>query len=200
MATINERYSTAINSRNLSVDEKTTMSDSDVIGAMGLAARRLETGWVPTGKGGEGYDIAKEPLAAPMERLLRGDNSAAYDLVRLLAKMAHEYSFALKIKITLGQCEDIAKACLAWHRNGVCGTCQGRQHPTFKGTPKLDENTNCPDCYDKVLRHSTGKLPFDKQFRHEWRVLANWIKDEMARAAGRAGPQAMKAIAPSLDL
>lgn len=58
---INERYSGAISSADLTSDERTTYSDSDVIGAMGLAARL-------------------SPMGVALARLLAGDRRAEREI------------------------------------------------------------------------------------------------------------------------
>jgi hypothetical protein len=200
MATIAERYSVAVHAKSLVVDERTTMSDSDVLGAMGIADRRLTEGFVRTGRDGQGYPVKPAPLAVSLARMFAGDNAATHDIVRQLSEMAFDQSWALKVKISRVQADDMAKSCLAWHRNGTCQACGGHGKMKIPGTPALDENSNCKACYDPILRASTGKIPFDRSFRHEWRELARWLDEQMTREVGRAGPMAMAAIAPKLEL
>jgi hypothetical protein len=193
MATIIEgRYASAINARNLVVDEKTTFSDSDVLGAMGLADRRLTTGWVPTGRD-EGYSIKPAPLAVPLARLLAGDNKASHDIVAILAQLAFERSWVLKVKIGRATAHDMACACLAWHRNGRCDPCGGHGKTIIPGTKTLSDH-DCPKC------RGSGKVAFERNFRQEWQELARWLVVEIERASAIAGPQAMKAIAQRMEL
>jgi hypothetical protein len=194
---IQDRYATAVHSSDLGVDGKTTMSDSDTLGAYGIAGRVLEEGMTR-----DGTPITPSPLAVPLERLFAGDNNSVYDIVRQLAEMAHGHSFRLKVKISRTQARDIAEACLAWHRNGTCRTCEGRGYALITGTKSLSER-ECQDCcagHIPARWRTPGKLPFERQFRPEWRDLARWLVSQMEAAAGRAGPEAMKALAPRLDL
>lgn len=185
---INDRYASAVHSSNLGVDGKTVMSDSDVLGAMGIAGRVLTVGHTS-----DGTPVKPVPLAVPLERLFSGDNRAAYEIVRMMGQMAFEHSFAIKVKINRVTATDMAKACLAWHRDGLCKPCGGRGKTLIPGTKTLSER-DCPHC------RGTGKIPFEQKFRPEHRDLARWLVAEMARAAGHAGPAAMRALAPSLDL
>ena len=188
MSRIQNRYASAVHSSSLDSRPETVMSDSDTLGAYGLADRALTTGWKVTGPSGQGYPVKPVPLAVPLERLFAGDNNAAYDIARMLADMAHEHSFKLKIKITQVQARGLAEACLAWHRHGTCKACGGRKWALIPGTVSLSGNP-CDVC------NGTGKMPFDRQFRQEWRPLAGWLVSELARAAGHAGPAARKSLA-----
>jgi hypothetical protein len=137
MAIIDQRYASAVHSKSLSVDEKTTMSDTDVLGAMGLAARVLEDGRTWDGK-----PVRPAPLAVPLARLFAGDSNAAHEIVRTLATMAFDQSFAYGIKIAKPMCEDMAKSCLAWHRNGICRRCGGHGLSLIPGTKTLSDRAS----------------------------------------------------------
>ena len=187
MATIKERYAQAVHSKALTVDPKTVMSDTDVLGAMGLAGKYLASG-----RNAMGEPIKPAPLAVPLERLLAGDNNAAHEVVRVLGALVFEQSWTIRVRITRGQAEDMARACLAWHRDGRCNPCGGLGELVIPGTRTL--GAQCGHC------HGTGKIAFEPHFRHEWQELARWAVAEMDRAAGRAGPEAMKALAPKLSL
>lgn len=58
MNMITDRYASAVNSHSLTVDPRTTMSDTDVLAAMGWASRQV-------------------PMAVALERLFAGDSTAA---------------------------------------------------------------------------------------------------------------------------
>jgi hypothetical protein len=194
MATIViDRYASAVHARSLVVDERTTYSDSDVLGAMGLAAKHLAAGWVTTGPE-EGYPIREAPLAVPLQRLLAGDNRAAHEIVGILAGMVWGKAERerVKPKLTRVMAHDMACGCLAWHRHGTCTSCRGHGYDLIPGAPMLSER-ECKPC------HGTGKIPFEDQFKDEHVDLARWLLAEMERALGRAGPAAMATIAPRLD-
>jgi hypothetical protein len=188
MAIIDQRYASAVHSKSLSVDEKTTMSDTDVLGAMGLAARVLEDGRTWDGK-----PVRPAPLAVPLARLFAGDSNAAHEIVRTLATMAFDQSFAYGIKIAKPMCEDMAKSCLAWHRNGICRRCGGHGLSLIPGTKTLSDRA-CVHC------KGSSKVPFERNFRQEWQPLARWLVVEMRRESSRAGPQAMRSLAATLNL
>jgi hypothetical protein len=197
---IEERYRSAVHTSNMDVDARTSRSASDVVGAMGLADKHLTTGWVTTGTNGQGYSIPEAPLAAPLQRLLAGDSRAAHEIVRILAAMAWSKAETQRIKpkITRTMAHDMARACLAWHRNGACRPCGGHGFLVIRGSSRLGAQ-QCPACT------GTGRLPFEemvdpKNKRPERRELGRWLLAEMERSLGRAGPAAMAAIAPKLDL
>lgn len=192
MPKIDQRYATAVQSSDLGSDPKTTRSDSDVLGAMALADRTLTRGWRPLPGGGAEHFV-RCPLAAPLARLLAGDNGAAKTVVEILAKKAHRRSHVLDVRISFLDCKTMAVSCLAWFRDGTCRLCGGHGKLLIPGTVVLG-NEDCQPCY------GTGKVPFSSAFRPEWRVLAMWLAKEMDRALGRVGPVAMAHLAPQLEL
>jgi len=169
---ITDRYATAIRSSNLKSEERTQCSDSDVVGAMGLASKR-------------------HPLAAALTRLFLGDNGAALACVATLADMLG----GRKISRDLGrvQAEDIARAVLAWHRDGVCTDCGGHGYERVPGTPALSTNP-CKTC------GGVGRIPFDQQFRARDREHARWLLAEIQSTQAQAGAEAMRKLAPRLEL
>lgn len=194
MAKITDRYVTAVHSSNLKVSrelDKTTETvadDTDALGAYGLADRDLERG-----HRSDGSPVKPAPLAVPLERLFAGDRNAAYDIVRQLSAMLYDHSFDVRVKISRVQCTDIAKACLAWHRDGVCKACGGHGYSLIPGVPSLSSHT-CPTC------RGTGKIRLSAVFGVKNLALAQWLIDEMTREAGRAGPEAMKRLSSAMDL
>lgn len=171
---IQDRYASAIHSSNLEVDERTTFSDTDVLGAMGLASREHD-------------------LAVALQRLFSGDNGASMRVVAVLADMAQGKATALRVKVGAVQAVDMAQACLAWHRDGVCKPCGGHGALKIPGTKTLGAQL-CKPCKGR------GKVPFDRQFHQEKQELARWLVAAMERAQAIAGPAAMAKLAPRLDL
>jgi hypothetical protein len=172
-------------------------SQHNVVGAMGLADRRLTDGWVPTGPG-EGYTIPKAPLAVAITRLLTGDNTAAHAIVQLMAAMIFERSWKIKVKISRPAAHDLACSVLAFHRNGTCRTCGGHGFELILGTPAHSER-HCKAC------NGAGKLPLEKIVssngqKPELAEMARWLLSEMEREAGRAAPEAMRALNERLSL
>ena len=185
---IQDRYSTAVHSSSLKSRADTSMSDTDVLGAMGIADRDLERGFTS-----DGTAVRPAPLAVSLERLFAGDNTAAHGIVRTLAAMAFDYSYRVKVKLSRVVAHDMACACLAWHRNGTCRPCGGHGLTLIPGS-KTHSGHECQAC------RGTGKVLFDRQFRQEHQIVARWLIAEMERESGRAGPQAMRLLAPTLDL
>src|SRR5688572_14309198 len=109
-----DRYSGAVRSSNLRSEPDTTYSDSDVLGAVGLAAVR-------------------RPLAAALTRLFMGDNHAAQQIVCILAEQVRDKAIASDVDLKPTQAQDMARAVLAWHRDGVCKTCNGHGFDLIPG-------------------------------------------------------------------
>lgn len=186
---IADRYATAIHSSCLTVDPRTTYSDTDVLGAMGLAHRDLSEG--RTWSKGRQVPIPKAELAVPLERLFMGDNYAAQEIVEVMVSWLRGKAPSMHLKLTTLQCADMAKACLAWHRDSICKPCGGHGQGLIKGSTTIG-GAICKPC------RGSGRIPFERQFRHEHRELARWLVGEMEREQGRAGPAAMRKIAASL--
>lgn len=171
--TIGERYSVAIRSRNLVVNPLTTFSDTDVLGGMGLAGK-------------------DHPLAVALQRLFAGDNAAASEVVVVLAEMVRNKASSKRIKMAETQAVDMARACLAWHRDGMCKPCGGHGITLIVGTKTLGSQ-ECKAC------KGTGRRHFEREFHESFQPLAQWLVAEMEREQAKAGPAAMAKIAPRLD-
>jgi hypothetical protein len=180
-----DRYAAAVRSSCLTVDERTVMSDTDVLGAMGLAGRDLERGHDSAGN-----PIKPAPLAVALERLFAGDNRASMVIVQLLSDMAWQRARTMDVKLNRLGAADMAKACLAWHRDGVCKACGGHGTLLIRGTKTLGDQ-KCKKC------EGAGRIPFEAEFDDpKQRSLAGWLVAEMQRAQSRAGPRAMDLLAP----
>lgn len=167
-----ERYNTAIHASSLKPDANTTYADLDVIGAAGLAARY-------------------EPMGIALARMLGGGGQG--EVIEVMADAAFRRSQSIKGgRLTRLQAADISRAVMAWFRDGRCDPCGGTSYRIIPGTPSLGDD--CPVC------KGTGKLLFDKQFKPEWREVANWLRGEVERSQANAGQIAMRKIAPMLDL
>jgi hypothetical protein len=198
MATaVRERYATAVHSSDLSVEERSKSSDSDVLGAMGIAARRMEEGYVVTGPG-KGYDIRPTPMAAPLERLFAGDDRAGPEIIAILAKEAFDQSWKIKLRISRADVADMASICLRWHRDGACPACGGHGYDLIPNTPTLSDRA-CKPC------KGAGKVVIedvvDPDGTHPGRRdLVRWMIGEMERSSAVAFSMAAQALAPRLDL
>lgn len=171
---ITDRYSTAIHSSNLKSEERTFNSDTDVLAAVAFASR-------------------VHPLAAALTRLFAGDNGAAPEIIETLAKMSWKKARTMGVKLAYVQAEDLARACLAWHRDGVCKPCKGHGNLLMPGSTTIGSQ-ECKAC------RGTGRMPFEKNVAPGLRPMATWLQAEMQREQSRAGPEAMKYLASSLDL
>lgn len=148
------------------------MSDTDVLGAYGLVAKT-------------------HPLAVALARLLSGDNRETHDVVRELADMIWKRARGGSAKCSAVQAQDIAKACLAWWRDGVCKACGRHGKTIIPGTLTLSEH-DCPAC------RGTGKIAFESNFPQELRDLAAWAQATLEKNLAIAGPEAKKRVAPPL--
>ena len=184
---IQERYASAVRSGNLRSDVRTTYGDPDVLGAYGLADRSLTA--------------RNQPLAVPLERLLQGDVAAGLEIIGLLGDMGWKQARAMNIKCAKATAQDMARACLAWYRHGTCPACGGHGRLKVPGTTFIGP-IGCKACRRTPSdSEGTGRIPFDRAIHPaELRPLASWMLAEMERASCRAGPAAMQAIAPTLDL
>lgn len=161
------------------------MSDTDVLGAMGIADRRLSNGE---------DQFSKHPLAVPLERLFAGDNAAAGVIVQILGGIIRSKAKSLRIDMTVVQASDMARAIVGWFRKPACQACGGHGFQLIPGTPMLSDDEPCRPC------NGTGKVLMEQLFRLEQRELVRWAISRMEVEAGMAGPAALRALAPSLDL
>ena len=162
-------YASAIHSSNLRSVDKTTYSDSDVLGAVGLASKR-------------------NALSLALARLFAGDNRASREIVSALSELAWGKAKALRIELKRFQADDMARMVLAWHRDGVCRPCGGHGYAIISGTRSIGD-TECQAC------RGTRKAPFDRQFPADQREVAAWLVAEVEREQGKAGPAAMAKLA-----
>ena len=165
-----ERLASAGHTSNLKSDPLTTYSDSDVIGAAGLAAKY-------------------EPLGIALTHFLSGGSAGG--IIEELSDVVYRRSRTLNIKIKRQKAHDVATAVLGWYRYGTCQPCGGTAYRPIPGTPSLgDECTHC---------RGTGRMPFEQQFRQEWQPLARWLHAEIERSQASAGIAAMKLISSRMD-
>ena len=171
--TIIDRYASAIRSSNLGSKPDTNQSDSDVLGAAGLAAKR-------------------SPLAIALLRLLCGDNHSAMSVVGILADKAVGKAYRMGNECGRVEAWDISAAVLAWYRDGTCKICGGHGVKLIPGTTTLG-GEKCHACKD-------GKIRFDQQFTMVRLDLARWLAAELDREQAIAGADAMRALAPRLEI
>ena len=164
-----DRYAGAVRSSNLSSEPETIYSDSDVMGAAGLAAKRV-------------------PLGIALMRLFSGDNHAVGEIVRILSASAVGKAYRLGHEIACVEADDVARAVLAWHRDGTCKPCGGHGQKLIPGTTTIGDD-NCRAC------KGSGRVLFDQQFSADRLELARWLVAELEREMAIAGPEAMKRLA-----
>lgn len=206
---ITERYSAAVNSDNLSVDERTTWSDSDVLGAAGLAARY-------------------EPLGVALTRLFADGKAEA--TIAILTEMAFKRARTLQVRFSWVELTDLSKAVLGWYRHGICQPCGGTGYQMIPDTPV--QGDECPHC------RAAGRLDFNRMFDRglcdccggvgveiegdvayvcsacdgggakflmptrasDQLALARWLSGEIDRSQVAAGRAAMAMLASRLEL
>lgn len=166
-----ERYASAVHATSLKSDPATYMSDTDVLGAMGLAAKH-------------------EPLGVAIARLLSGGGAAS--AIDTLTQLAIDRGHKTKYRINSVRACDLAKAVLAWYRHGTCQPCGGTGYARIANTPVNGDECNHCD--------GVGKIPFDRQFSADVLPLAQWLSSEIDRSQAAAAHAAMVALAPKLDL
>lgn len=174
MSKIAERYASAVRSGNLKSEPDTTYSDSDVVGAHGLAAKQ-------------------HPLAVALQRMFMGDNSATRAVVEQLALMADGKAYRMGLETTPVERLDLSRSVVAYCRHGTCQACNGHGYKLIEGTPHLSENL-CPAC------KGTKRRPFAREFPVLHVELAQWMLAEIERETSKAGQAAMRALAPRLEL
>jgi len=180
---INDRYASAINSSRLVSHPDTKWSDTDVLGAFAIADKRLSHG--------DGF--SKHPLAVPLQRLFVGDKTAAMEITRILTEIIRGKALSMRINIAQTQAQDMARATLAWFRNPSCQVCGGHGFKIIKGTTTVGDS-RCHPCA------GSGKVLLEMGFRLEHRELLRYVMAKMDREAAMAGPEAMRALSPKLDL
>lgn len=176
---ISDRYASAVRSSRLVIDPLTTYSDTDTLGAYGIADRRLTS--------------TSHSLAVALARLFTGAGSSQ-EIMLELCRMLQGKSRHMGLKLSRTQAIEVAAACLAWHKDSACKPCGGHGFLVMPGMPVMSDK-RCPVCRGDGRR----TREFERSLRPEWRDIAGWLIAEMESEMGRAGPAAMAAIAPSLD-
>lgn len=165
---IQTRYASAVCTKNLKTDPLSTMSDSDVLYGYAIASKEV-------------------PLSVSLSRLLAGDNRESGEIVAILEDMIWKKARSLKVKVNRFAAQDMAKACLAWWRDGRCNACDGHGKTRIRGTNTLSDH-DCQVC------KGTGKIAFEKNFRVELRELARWAQSQIEGAVSIAAPIAKSKI------
>jgi hypothetical protein len=168
-----ERYADAVHSHRLVSDPATTYSDTDVLGAMGLAGKA-------------------RPLAAALLRLFAGDDRSGAYVIAQLAMMAWRRAQQVNIKLKRTQADEMARSVLDWYRNPACKPCGGLGYMLIPGTPHISDH-ECPAC------SGTGRRPIERAFPNHTLPVARWLIAEVEREQASAGQAAMRKLAPRLE-
>jgi hypothetical protein len=169
-----DRYHSAVRTSNLKSEEKTMFSASDVLGAAGLAAKT-------------------DPLAFALLRMFTGDRHAAGEIIEMLTDKLVGKGYRSGNEIDRVAASLMARLVLDWFRDSVCKACGGLAYRRMEGAPSLSARA-CGVC------EGTGRRSLEALFPDERVDLARWLAVEMERELAKAGPAAMKALAPRLDL
>lgn len=141
--------------------------------------------------GAVGFAGKRAPLAAALLRLFVGDNGSARDIVHIMAGMLVGKAYRLGHEIARVQAEDMARAVLAWHRDGTCKHCGGHGFLKLDGAPGLSDQ-QCQHC------RGSGRIIFDREFAMDRLELARWLAAEVEREQQIAGVEAMRCLAERL--
>ena len=152
---IQERYSTAKNTSDLTVSTLTNSSASDILAASGMASQE-----------------APEAMAL-WESAFSGKAGSKRALVDIMASNLAGKMIKNRWK---GDPKKIAQEVIAWYFHGTCQPCGGRKYQLIKGSPVLDETKVCPHC------HGTGKVSLPRNDAHQW--LSSNIDKLLSSAGG----------------
>ena len=178
------RYASAIHSSNLKSKAETYSGDVEILGAFGIADRRLSSGV---------DHYTRHPLAVPLQRLFNGNGAVAGEIIRILAGMIYGKSIRLKVDMTDGQSRDMAKVILGWFRSPRCRVCGGHGFKIIRNTTTVGD-TRCRPC------NATGTIQLELLFPEKYRELVRYAIARMELEAGMAAPVAMKALASKMEL
>ena len=159
------------------------MSDSDVVGAMAYADRRLSSG--------EDHHT-KHPLAVPLERLFRGSRNSK-EVIGILADLIQKKAKRSSQEISAVEAKDMARVILGWFRSPRCRVCGGHGLKIIRGTTSLGHQ-KCAPC------QGTGTIQLELLYLESKRELVRWAISRMELEAGLAAPAAMTALASKMDL
>lgn len=160
MTDLRESYLRAVSDGDLRASVRSTSAAGDVVGAVALMSRT-------------------RPLAAGLLRMLGGDDGAALDVLRIMARMCVGKSYRAWTPIGEQEALGLSAVVLSWHRDGTCRACQGRRMLAVPNTPVLSGK----EC--KVCR-GTGRVSLRHQVSPERWPLAEWLSDELKREQGAA--------------
>lgn len=166
-----DRYASAIRSSRL-VHHPDKEMDTDILGAMGLAAKRY-------------------PLSHHLSRLYLGDHSAERPIIEVLAMVALRRGSGSGLKPPMARF--LASGVIAYHRSPKCGHCGGLGFRRMDGAPALSTD-RCKPC------KGSGQTPLRKFCGSRFEALGHELLGMVEREAGRAFGEAAACLKPNLHL
>jgi hypothetical protein len=138
---ISQRYASARSATNLASDPRTSMSASDVLGAVGMAGQ------------------ANPEAVALLNSAFGGKTSAKLAFVELLE---HRLQHQMLRERWKGNPRQIAQEAVAWWLHGTCQPCSGRGYELINGTPSLGHI--CKHC------NATGRILAPREPAFLWLI------------------------------
>jgi hypothetical protein len=184
-----DRYASAVCAGNLASAPDTTFSNSDVLGAVGLAGKRTLGSETPDPRQGH-------PLATALLRLFTGGDNNGKAVAEILARMLIGKAFRMDADAPICEVEAmaVARLVLEWHRDSVCKCCGGHGFMVAAGelghSRAVIGDVACDQC------RGTGRRQFDALFPVLRLELAMWLRAEVERETSKAGSVAMRMLAP----
>ncbi len=176
-----DRYAIAATSSNLK-----SGPDTDMLGAGAFISKRIRFADTPNARPGS-------PLAVALLRLCTGDRHAADDLIDTLTGMMVGKAWRVGNEIGHPAASIIARLVVDWFRDPSCKPCGGLGFRVIKHTPTLGAKP-CKVC------DGARKRDFEGMFQRERVHLARWALVELEREMSLAGPAAMAALAPRMNV
>lgn len=191
MSNFGERYASAVSGGSLKSEPDTTFSNSDVIGAMGLAGKAWRT--LPNGD-----KVRGRPLAAAIFRVLMAENDSGRDAIAIMVQMLTGRAPLMGLDLNAVVAEAIAEHVLEWHRHNACAACYGHGYKAVGGPFGFGRavigDVPCDDCC------GSGKRSFDAIFNDRLRPIAQWMRERVEAETSRAAAAAMEALAPQEEI
>lgn len=172
MSMIRDRYASAIHSPRLTHDADTSWSDTDVLAAMGFAAKRY-------------------PLSHMLARLWAGDSTVERQITEVLAHVALQR--AAKHGLKPAGARELAQTVLRYCRDPKCRPCGGVGYQRIEGAPALS-SLHCRAC------QGTGRVFTRRLFKSKWADLGDSLIDLVHAEAGRAMALASAKLLPQMQL
>lgn len=190
MNNFSERYASAVSGGNMKSEPDTTMSNTDVLGAMGYVGKVWRT--LPNGD-----KIKGRPLAAALFRVFMAEGDSGRDAIAIMAQMLTGRAPLMGLELNGVVAEAIAENVLDWHRKSVCAVCHGHGYKAIGGefgkARSVIGDEACGEC------GGSGKRPFDAVFTDGLLPIAHWLRDRVEAETNGAASAAMAALAPSID-